>query len=149
MLARVNDELVRRTIESRFATLMYGVLCDGRLTYSSAGHNPALIVGPGRVRRLERGGLILGAFCDASFQEETVSLDPGDVLVVFSDGITEALGPDGCEFGEERLIAAIRAGRDLPPTILLQDVLAAVREFIGGAEQSDDLTALVLRYTGL
>jgi len=148
LLARVNDELVRRTIESRFATLLYGVLWDGQLTYSSAGHNPALIVGSGGVRRLERGGLILGAFYDASFEEETVWLDPGDVLVVFSDGITEALSPDGSEFGEERLIAAIRAGRELPPTRLLQQVLDSVREFIGGADQSDDLTALVLRYTG-
>jgi steroid delta-isomerase-like uncharacterized protein len=149
LLARVNDELVRRTIESRFATVLYGVLWDGQLTYSSGGHNPALIVGSGGVRRLERGGLILGAFYDASFEEETVWLDPGDVLVVFSDGITEALSPDGSEFGEERLIAAIRAGRELPPTRLLQQVLDSVREFIGGADQSDDLTALVLRYTGL
>lgn len=129
MLARVNDDLVRRTIESRFATLLYGVLCDGRLTYSSAGHNPALIVGPGGVRRPERGGLILGASPDASFQEETVSLDPGDVLVVFSDGITEALSPDGNELGEERLLAAIRTGRELPPTRLLQDVLAGARVY--------------------
>jgi hypothetical protein len=74
--------------------------------------------------------------------------DPGDVLVVFSDGITEAMSPDGSEFGEERLLATIRAGRELPSTRLLQELLDSVREFIGGADQSDDLTALVLRYTG-
>jgi len=148
MLAHVNEELVRRTIESRFATLLYGVLCDGRLAYASAGHNPPLIVGQTGVRRLEKGGLILGAFPDASFEEETVPLDPGDVLVVFSDGITEAPSPSGDEFGEERLIASICAHRQSPPSILLQRVLASVRGFIEAAEQSDDLTAMVLRYTG-
>jgi sigma-B regulation protein RsbU (phosphoserine phosphatase) len=67
---------------------------------------------------------------------------------VFSDGITEALNPSGDEFGEERLLASICAHRESPPSILLHGVLASVREFIGSAEQSDDLTALVLRYTG-
>jgi sigma-B regulation protein RsbU (phosphoserine phosphatase) len=148
MLTHINEELARRTIESRFATLLYGVLCEGRVTYASAGHNPPLPVGHHDVRRLDRGGLILGAFPNASFDEETVPLAPGDVLVLFSDGITEALDPTGSEFGEERLLECVRAHRESPPTILLQTVLASVREFIGSDEQSDDLTALILRYTG-
>jgi predicted ester cyclase len=148
MLARVNEELGRRSVESRFATLLYAMLCDGRLTYASAGHNPPLLVGRHDVRRLDQGGLILGAFPNASFDEETVPLDPGDVLVLFSDGITEALNPTGSEFGEERLLGCVRAHRESTPTILLQTVLASVREFIGSGEQSDDLTALILRYTG-
>jgi steroid delta-isomerase-like uncharacterized protein len=148
MLTRVNEELSRRTIESRFATLLYGVLCDGRMTYSSAGHNPPLVVGRSGVRRLERGGLILGAFPDTQFEEETVPLDPGDVLVVFSDGITEALNRDGDEFGEARLLSSITANCDTAAQTLLERILADVKEFSVGVEQSDDLTALVLRYTG-
>jgi sigma-B regulation protein RsbU (phosphoserine phosphatase) len=96
ILKRVNDALVRRAIESRFATVVYGALsCDGRLTYCNAGHNPPLLIGKGGLRRLDRGGLIVGVFEQATFEEETVQLDPGDTLIVFSDGISEALNPDG------------------------------------------------------
>jgi steroid delta-isomerase-like uncharacterized protein len=148
-LMRVNAELVRRTVESRFATVLYGVLsCDGRLTYSNAGHNPPLIVGRRGVRRLEQGGVIIGAFPDATFDEETVQLDPDDVVVVFSDGVTEAMNVDGAEFGEQRLLSSITDNRAFRPTALLECILAAVHEFSAGAEQSDDVTALVLRYTG-
>jgi steroid delta-isomerase-like uncharacterized protein len=148
-LMRVNAELVRRTVESRFATVLYGVLsCDGRLTYANAGHNPPLIVGKRGVQRLEKGGLIIGAFPDATFDEETVQLDPGDVVVVFSDGVTEAMNVDGAEFGEQRLLSSINDNRECPPTALLERILAAVHEFSAGAEQSDDVTALVLRFTG-
>jgi sigma-B regulation protein RsbU (phosphoserine phosphatase) len=134
--------------ESRFATVLYGVVCDSRLTYSSAGHNPPLLVGRTGVRRLERGGLILGTFPDTQFEEETVPLDPGDVLVVFSDGITEALNRDGAEFGEARLLSSIITNRDTAAQTLLERILADVKGFSVGVEQSDDLTALVLRYTG-
>jgi serine phosphatase RsbU (regulator of sigma subunit) len=148
-LMRVNAELVRRAVESRFATVLYGVLsCDGRLTYSNAGHNPPLIVGRRGVRRLEQGGLIIGAFPEATFDEETVQLDPGDVLVVFSDGVTEAMNVDGADFGEQRLLSSIPDNRECSPTVLLERILTAVHEFSAGAEQSDDVTALVLRYTG-
>ena len=95
-------------LKSRFATVLYGVLSrDGRLTYSNAGHNPPLIVGRRGVRRLEQGGVIIGAFPDATFDEETVQLNPGDVVVVFSDGVTEAMNVDGAEFGEQRLLSSI------------------------------------------
>jgi sigma-B regulation protein RsbU (phosphoserine phosphatase) len=146
---RVNEELVRRTVESRFATVLYGVLSsDGRVTYCNGGHNPPLVVGGRGVRRLSSGGLILGAFKDAAFEEETVQLDAGDVVVVFSDGVTEALNADGVEFGEQRLLSSIMTHRDSTASILLERILAAVHEFCASAEQSDDLTLLVLRYTG-
>jgi len=142
-VSRVNRELVRRSVDSRFATLLYGVLAsDGRLTYCNAGHNPPFIVG----RRLETGGLIIGAFKSITFTEETVQLDPGDVLVVFSDGVTEALSADACEFGEERLLACVDAHRGASAAVVLDSLIDAVQKFSIGAEQSDDLTALVLRY---
>src|SRR6185312_9063353 len=104
-IARVNLALYKRGIESRFVTLMYGTLePDGKLTYCNAGHNPPLVVGKGGVRRLETGGPIVGLFEGASFEEETVSLAPGDWLIVFSDGVSEALSADGEEFGESRIL---------------------------------------------
>ena len=148
-LSRVNDVLTRRPIDSRFATVWYGILSsDGCLTHCNAGHNPPLLVGRYGLRRLERGGLIVGAFKQATFEEETVQLDPGDVLVVFSDGITEALNTNGEEFGEERLLSCVKANPELTPTALLERLLDGVQQFTTGAVQNDDLTLLVLGYVG-
>src|SRR6188768_1632862 len=104
-IARVNTALYKRGIESRFVTLMYGSLCDdGTLTYCNAGHNPPLVVGKGGVRRLEVGGPIVGLFESATFGEETVQLTKGDWLIVFSDGVSEAMSAEGEEYGEARIL---------------------------------------------
>jgi serine phosphatase RsbU (regulator of sigma subunit)/pSer/pThr/pTyr-binding forkhead associated (FHA) protein len=146
-IARVNLALYKRGIESRFVTLMYGTLePDGRLTYCNAGHNPPLVVGGGGVRRLEVGGPIVGLFEGASFQEETVTLAPGDVLIVFSDGVSEAMSASGDEYGESRIVAVAGRHAGAAPADLLQAIFADVRAFTKGAPQSDDITALVLRY---
>ena len=91
-IAKVNLALYRRGIESRFVTLMYGSLAaNGNLLYCNAGHNPPLVVGKNGFRRLECGGPIVGLFESANYEEETVTLAPGDWLIVFSDGVSEAL----------------------------------------------------------
>jgi phosphoserine phosphatase RsbU/P len=147
-IARVNLALYKRGIESRFVTLMYGSLePDGRLTYCNAGHNPPLVVGRGGVRRLEVGGPIVGLFEHAVFQEETVVLSPGDWLIVFSDGVSEAMSAAGDEYGEERILAVVDKDTSLAPADLLKALFADVRAFTKGAAQSDDITALVLRYS--
>jgi len=146
-IARVNLALYKRGIESRFVTLMYGTLePDGRLTYCNAGHNPPLVIGKSGVRRLETGGPIVGLFEAATFEEETVTLAPGDWLVVFSDGVSEALSAGGEEYGEPRIIAAAENQLDQAPREFLQALFSDVRAFTKGAAQSDDITALVLRY---
>jgi phosphoserine phosphatase RsbU/P len=148
-LSRVNQALIRRSVESRFATAFYGVLTpDGKLTYCNAGHNPPLLIRPSGVQRLETGGLILGLFEHATFEEETVSVSPGDILVTFSDGVTEALSLTGEEYGEDRLIECAGLYREKSVPDLLDGILASVRQFTAGAVQSDDVTALVLRYVG-
>ena len=148
-LGQVNQALVRRAIEARFATALCATLtADGRLTYSNAGHNHPFVVGRAGCRRLCSSGLILGAFEQAKFGDETVQLDPGDIVVVCSDGITEAFSADREEFGDERLMFCVEAHRELDPSALLEHVLNDVRQFTAGAAQSDDLTGLVLRYTG-
>src|SRR5215471_3283871 len=146
-ITRVNLALYKRGIESRFVTLMYGTLePDGRLTYCNAGHNPPLVVGKSGVRLLETGGPIVGLFEWATFEEETVTLSPGDWLIVFSDGVSEALSADGEEFGEQRIITAAEKYQNLAPPEFLQAIFADVRAFTKGAPQSDDITALILRF---
>ncbi len=152
-ISRVNLALYRRGIESRFVTLMYGTLAaDGRLTYCNAGHNPPLILSSGRsgqtIRRLECGGPIVGLFEAATFDEETVSLTPGDWLIVFSDGVSEAMSASGDEYGESRIVTVVEKNKGLEPKQLLEALFADVREFARGAPQSDDITAMVLRYGG-
>src|SRR5262249_35572602 len=114
-LARLNRRLIARDFGSRFATLVYAVLsADGRLAYANAGHNPPAIVNglsahregrrrPG-VRRLTAGGPILGAFSTASFDEDVLDLNRGEILVMFTDGVTEARNAEQEEFGESRLL---------------------------------------------
>jgi phosphoserine phosphatase RsbU/P len=148
-LRHVNDVLLRRTTESRFATLVYGRLdADGQLTYCNAGHNPPMFIGKEGRHRLDKGGLILGAFKDAVFDEGTVQLRPGDAVVVFSDGVTEAVNDAGEEFGEDRLWDCLKAHRQMPAADQLQCLFEALRRFTDRAPQHDDVTALVLRYLG-
>jgi sigma-B regulation protein RsbU (phosphoserine phosphatase) len=98
------------------------------------------------VRRLEVGGPIVGLFPQAVFQEETVQLEPGDWLIVFSDGVSEAMSASGDEYGEERILAVVDKQTSVAPSDMLQALFADVRMFTTGAPQSDDITALVLRY---
>jgi serine phosphatase RsbU (regulator of sigma subunit)/pSer/pThr/pTyr-binding forkhead associated (FHA) protein len=146
-IARVNLALYRRGIESRFVTLMYGVLDSaGNMVYCNAGHNPPLVIGAAGVRRLERGGPIVGLFEGATYEEERLTLSPGDWLIVFSDGISEAMSASGDEYGEARIIDCIQRNKTLDPSRLLDALFTDVREFARGAAQSDDITAMVLRY---
>jgi sigma-B regulation protein RsbU (phosphoserine phosphatase) len=146
-IAKVNLALYRRGIESRFVTLMYGSLMpDGRLLYCNAGHNPPLVIGGNGFRRLECGGPIVGLFESASYEEETVTLTSGDWLIVFSDGVSEALSASGEEYGEGRIVSVVQRSLTLEPQKLLETIFADVREFARGAAQNDDITAMVLRY---
>jgi len=148
-VGRVNLALFRRGIESRFVTLFYGMLKDdGQLTFCNGGHNPPMLVTRSGVRRLETGGPIVGLFEFAAFDEETVQLEPGDCLVTFTDGVSEALSSEGEEFGDERILECLQANPAGDPSGLLHDLFERVREFTAGAPQSDDVTALVVRYEG-
>ena len=112
-----NRGLFRRAIEARFLTAFYGILGpDGSFTYCNAGHNaPMLVSARHGVRRLETGGVVLGLFEHASFEEETVTLQPGDFIVAFSDGVTEAFNAAGEEFTDDRLLASIERHRGKRP----------------------------------
>jgi serine phosphatase RsbU (regulator of sigma subunit) len=148
-VAHINKALCRRGIESRFVTIMLGsVSPNGRLTYCNGGHNPPMILGRAGVRRLEAGGPVVGLLAMALFGQDTVQLDPGDVVVIFSDGVSEAMSTAGEEFGDARLLEVAQAGVNDTVQGLVDRVIAAVRQFAKGAPQSDDITVMVLRYLG-
>jgi serine phosphatase RsbU (regulator of sigma subunit) len=148
-VARVNRVLIRRELESRFATMFCGTLArDGRLTYTNAGHNPPFLVQESSVRRLDAGGTIVGLFEQAHYDEEMIRLEPGDFVVAFSDGVSEATSAAGEEFGDARILCCAEQYRAAGPERLLECLLASVREFCAGAVQNDDITAVVMRYTG-
>jgi phosphoserine phosphatase RsbU/P len=149
LMIRLNHGLFRRAIEARFLTSFYGMLGpDGSLMYCNAGHNAPMVVSASGVRRLETGGVVLGLFEHAAYDEETIRLQPGDLLVSFSDGVSEAMNEQGEEFSDERLIACVTANLGKPPSEVLDALFADVRAFCGGADQSDDITAVLVRYNG-
>jgi sigma-B regulation protein RsbU (phosphoserine phosphatase) len=149
IVSRINRALCQRTTESKFVTMVLAMLdAKGRLCYCNAGHNPPFIVGRSGVRRLGTGGPAVGLLDQAEYTEETLALEPDDVIVIFSDGVTEAFDRNDDEFGEPRLLDLIqRAGaRDMPG--LVDDIISAVRRFTTGAVQSDDITVMAVRYLG-
>jgi phosphoserine phosphatase RsbU/P len=149
LITRLNHGLFRRAIESRFLTTFYGILgTDGSFTYCNAGHNPPLLVSASGIRRLDKGGVVLGLFEQATFEEETVTLERGDLIIAFSDGVTEAMNPDSEEFTDDRLLACAQAHRGEAPQQILDALLADVQAFCAGATQSDDVTVVMVRYNG-
>ena len=91
---------------------------------------------------------MLGLFEHAAYDEETIRLQPGDLLVSFSDGVSEAMNEQGEEFSDERLIACVTANLGKSPSEVLDALFADVRAFCGDADQSDDITAVLVRYNG-
>jgi serine phosphatase RsbU (regulator of sigma subunit) len=149
LITRLNLGLFRRAIEARFLTTFYGMLGpDGSFTYTNAGHNAPILVSKSGVRRLETGGVVLGLFERAVFEEETLMLSAGDFIVAFSDGVTEAMNEEGEEFADERLLAGVDSYRAKPPQEILDALLADVRAFCGEATQNDDVTIVMVRYDG-
>jgi sigma-B regulation protein RsbU (phosphoserine phosphatase) len=148
-ITRVNAGLFRRAIEARFLTAFYGILHhDGALIYTNAGHNPPILVKKNGIQRLEAGGVVLGLFEAATFEQEQVMLEKGDILLAFSDGVTEAMNEASEEFGDDQLVSLIRSRHGQEPRKVLEDLLEDVKKFCGDAVQSDDVTMMVVRYEG-
>jgi sigma-B regulation protein RsbU (phosphoserine phosphatase) len=147
LLDRINRRLLVRDLAPKFATLVYAVLSpNGRLIYSNAGHNPPVLVTSNGTRRLTVGGPIVGAIADASFLQGSYDLQPGDTLVMFTDGVTEAVNGNDADYGEEGLLTSLSTAAGAEPIILLERILSAVWNFCGGIEQHDDITVAVTRF---
>ena len=147
VLSLLNRHLYRSTQPEKYATLFLAHYNTDtrRLVYSNGGQLPPFVLcANGTVRRLDRGGSVVGLLADLVYEEGTVTLDPGDILIAYSDGVTEPENEFG-EFGEERLIEMVQRHRHLPLAAISQQVLQALRAWIGEQEQPDDITLVLAR----
>jgi phosphoserine phosphatase RsbU/P len=150
MLWLLNRHLYQTTQPEKYATLFLGFYDDEsrRLTYSNAGHLPPIILAQdGSTRRLQTGGTVVGLFAELGYEEQTVSLNAGDIFIAFSDGMTEPENEFG-EFGEERLIETVYSCRHLSLERITENAIAAVQDWIGSTEQPDDVTLVLARRIG-
>ena len=153
LASKMNDRLVRSTGSNMFATFFYGILdrTQSVFTSTNAGHNPPLVLrANGNIERLEAGGLIIGFLPDQEYKQESVSIGPGDIIVLYTDGITEAAGPSEeliseNLFGEERLIEVIKTSRTLPAKEIQTAILRAITDHTAGVRQSDDITLVIIK----
>jgi phosphoserine phosphatase RsbU/P len=148
IVTRLNKHLYSSTAPDRFATLFYGVYDaqTHRLEYTNAGHPAPLCISGKQVRCLSTGGTVLGLFDDRQFESQVVDIAPGSLLIAYSDGLTEAENANAEEFEEQRVLdVALRMGQ-APARAVLKNLLEAVNQWTGPAEQSDDITIIVARF---
>lgn len=151
LLGSLNSAIYEATDPGRFVTFFYSVYEDESRTlrYVNAGHNPPFILRRGQngnpVERLERGGMVLGVLPHRIYEMGAVQINPGDLFVVFTDGLTEMTDPKGKEFGEERLIETVRWSPDLPLQDLADALFDEVRSFGDGRNPEDDMTLVLAR----
>ena len=150
LMNRVNSLVLDASSESRYATLFYGAYdpCSRQLSYVNAGHNPPVILRKSdagfAIFRLENGGPVVGLLRDR-YQQESFVLEPGDLLVLFTDGISESMNAREEEWGEKRLIEFSKTCLGLPALDATTRIMAAAESFAAGASQHDDMTLVVLR----
>jgi sigma-B regulation protein RsbU (phosphoserine phosphatase) len=147
LMTTLNYQLFRCTPPEKYATMFLGRYdaAQRALTYCNAGHPPPILFrANGSLSRLDVSGTVVGLFDEAVYTESTVMLQPGDLFVAFSDGVTEPENASG-EFGEERLIALIQEHRRYPLSHIGDVVASSVAEWIGEAEQPDDITVVLAR----
>jgi sigma-B regulation protein RsbU (phosphoserine phosphatase) len=146
VLSRVNKTLCRRAIESRFVTAFYGEVDPaGILRYCNAGHNPPFLLSSRGMERLETGGSVLGLFDFGAYDTGEAPFAAGDILVLFSDGVTEADNADGEEFGDDRLEACVNALRSATAADVRDAVQRDVKTFCGTTVVRDDVTVMVVK----
>jgi serine phosphatase RsbU (regulator of sigma subunit) len=152
LVTRLNAQIWRHSPSSRFITFFYAIYTPttGRLTYVNAGQNPPLIRrGPGRYERLTATGVALGMFDQSGYAAVETRIDPGDMLVLYSDGITEAESPDGQPLEEPGLQGIIESHPDDGPAVLGAHIIKGVERYAQASRFADDLTILILKRRAL
>jgi sigma-B regulation protein RsbU (phosphoserine phosphatase) len=147
LTAGVNRLVCEASPENRYATFFYARFdpATNRLIYTNGGHNPPILLRGAEVVRLERGGPPVGLFKASQYEQEEIQLEPGDLLTLFTDGISEAENGAEEEWGEDRLVETARASRDLPPSEIIARIMQAADIFAAGAPQHDDMTLVIAR----
>ena len=149
---RSNMLLFQNTGNEKFVTLFYALLdpATGSLACCNAGHErPFLVRAGGEISRLTAGGTVLGILEDYPYAEETVTLAPGDLVLIFSDGVSEAMDPAGEQLGEEPIVEVLLQHHGGDPEALKEALIAAVRSHAAGAPQADDITIVVAQADGV
>jgi serine phosphatase RsbU (regulator of sigma subunit) len=150
VLTVLNKELCRGNESCMFVTVFCGVLHlrTGEVQYSNGGHTlPYRLSRQGSVQCVENtGGMALGVKEDATYARNTLRLSPYEGLFLYTDGVTEAMDADGELFSEERLQSCLQSDQSLPPVEVIRRTLGELKEFVAGAEQSDDITTLAIRF---
>ena len=150
LIDRVNSLVLEASSANRYATLFYAEYDPRRhrLSYVNAGHNPPLILRKSdadwTVFRLENGGPVIGLLRQR-YQQESFALEPGDLMVLFTDGISESMNAREEEWGEDKLIEFAKTCHGLPASETMTRIMAAAEAFAGGVPQHDDMTLVVLR----
>ncbi|MDQ2899542.1 MAG: PP2C family protein-serine/threonine phosphatase [Acidobacteriota bacterium] len=147
MMRKINRLVYEASASNRYATFFFSIFdpATRKLVYVNAGHNPPMVVRANETIPLEAGGPVIGLLRDVSYVKQWLTLEPGDVLLCYTDGITEAATSADEEWGEERMLACARGMRDGSAEEILRYMLAAADEFAAGANQHDDMTLLVMK----
>jgi phosphoserine phosphatase RsbU/P len=147
IVEKMNAQIFSYTNDNKFATFFYAVYDDVQktLTYCNAGHNPPLHFHGQEINRLMTGGTVVGIFADSQYEQKTITLSPGDILVAYTDGIIESVNEYGEEFGEARLIQIIQKHRELSAEIIKENVINAVLSWKYADEQDDDMTLIIAK----
>ncbi len=147
LVTRLNLHLFRNTSDDRYATLFYAVYDSSTrlLHYTNAGHLPPLLVAGEQVKKLDEGGMVVGLFDDCVYEQGCVTVEPGSLLVAYSDGITEPENVYGEQFGARRLAAEVLRHRQSSPSRLAEQLIAAAEEWGQSPEQADDMTVVIAR----
>ncbi|MCR4623452.1 MAG: PP2C family protein-serine/threonine phosphatase [Alphaproteobacteria bacterium] len=146
----VNKTLCEENVTTMFVTAMYGIFDTEthELTYTNAGHLPIAVVHPSKEPSFLEcdSGIALGIMEDVTFQDNKYILSPGEIIMMYTDGVTEAANNSGEEFDFSRLIDVLKQHSITTPKLLVNDLIVAVKSFVSGAPQSDDITTLCLKY---
>jgi sigma-B regulation protein RsbU (phosphoserine phosphatase) len=152
LMERLNQLVYESSAAHRYATFFFAVYDPsvGKLVYVNAGHNPPFLLrngvaGAARCERLKAGGAVIGLLPHATYEEESLTLNRGDLLVLYTDGFSEAMTSDDEEWGEERMLAAVELVRSKPAEEVLSGLFEAADRFTQGAPQQDDMTLLTLK----
>ncbi|HJQ69919.1 MAG TPA: SpoIIE family protein phosphatase [Blastocatellia bacterium] len=150
VMSEINRYIYENSPPNKYLTLFYGELDPdtGALMYSNGGHNTPMLVRPtGEIVKLDRGGLPIGLMQDATYQEDVVGFQPGDVLVIYSDGITESVNEQDEEFGETRLIEVVRHNINRSVSGIRDRIDESLSRFVGTTAPVDDMTLMIIKRT--